>query len=196
MDMQLALLLTSVAVSVVAWSVVTTVYIWPALEPKPWRDAVRPILLLHAFRFVGLAFLIPGVVSPDLPLEFARPAAFGDLAAALLALLNPLHAADTSDENSQPVRHEIKIKDREVQLDSNVIRVTQGDDVELVWSSDEPVELHLHGYDIALEITADEPGTMSFNARATGRYPVTSHGFGGEHGHGHQTLLYVEVYPD
>src|SRR5262249_5767647 len=39
------------------------------------------------FRFIGLAFLVPGVVSPDLPGGFARPAAYGDLIAAVLALL-------------------------------------------------------------------------------------------------------------
>jgi hypothetical protein len=42
---------------------------------------------LHSFRFIGLAFLVPGVISPDLPGAFARPAAYGDLIAALLALL-------------------------------------------------------------------------------------------------------------
>jgi hypothetical protein len=42
---------------------------------------------LHSFRFVGLAFLVPGVVSPDLPAAYARPAAYGDLATAILALL-------------------------------------------------------------------------------------------------------------
>ena len=36
---------------------------------------------------MGLAFLIPGVVSPDLPAAFAAPAAYGDLIAAVLALL-------------------------------------------------------------------------------------------------------------
>jgi hypothetical protein len=34
-----------------------------------------------------LAFLVPGVVSPDLPDAFARPAAYGDLATSMLALL-------------------------------------------------------------------------------------------------------------
>src|SRR5262249_26133098 len=42
---------------------------------------------LHSFRFVGLSFLVPGVVSPDLPAAFARPAAYGDLASTILALL-------------------------------------------------------------------------------------------------------------
>jgi hypothetical protein len=45
------------------------------------------VVLLHAFRFVGLAFLVPGVVSPELPTAFACPAAYGDFATALLALL-------------------------------------------------------------------------------------------------------------
>jgi hypothetical protein len=34
-----------------------------------------------------LAFLVPGVVSADLPGAFARPAAYGDLTTAILALL-------------------------------------------------------------------------------------------------------------
>jgi hypothetical protein len=50
------------------------------------REAVLPILVLHSFRFIGLAFLRPGVVSPQLPMAFARPAAFGDLITAALAL--------------------------------------------------------------------------------------------------------------
>jgi hypothetical protein len=49
-------------------------------------DALRPLLVLHAFRFIGLAFLVPGVVPPDLPLAFARDAAYGDIVAAILAL--------------------------------------------------------------------------------------------------------------
>ena len=51
-------------------------------------DALRPILVLHTFRFLGLAFLVPGVVSPDLPPAFADAAAFGDIIAAILALLS------------------------------------------------------------------------------------------------------------
>jgi hypothetical protein len=39
------------------------------------------------FRFVGLSFLVPGVVSTSLSPDFARPAAYGDLAAALLAII-------------------------------------------------------------------------------------------------------------
>ena len=66
---------------------VTARYIWPELSARPRADALRPLLLLHCFRFVGLAFLVPGVVSPNLPASFAGPAAYGDLLAAVLALL-------------------------------------------------------------------------------------------------------------
>ena len=80
----------SVAFSLLAWGVVTQQYIWPMLRHQPRENALRAILTFHAFRFIGLAFLLPGVVSPELPLAFARPAAYGDLAAAILALLGLL----------------------------------------------------------------------------------------------------------
>jgi hypothetical protein len=77
----------SVAFSFVAWSLVARDFVWPALNDRSRADALRPLLILHSFRFVGLSFLIPGVVSPDLPVAFAAPAAYGDLVAMLLALL-------------------------------------------------------------------------------------------------------------
>ncbi len=80
----------SVAFSFIAWGVVAARYIWPELRDKPRADALRPILILHSFRFLGLIFLVPGVVSPDVPLAFAQPEAYGDLIAASLALLSLL----------------------------------------------------------------------------------------------------------
>jgi hypothetical protein len=80
----------SIAFGCVAWGTVTARYIWPALRLRQRIDALRPLLILHTFRFVGLAFLVPGVVSPDLPRAFATSAAFGDIVAATLALLSLL----------------------------------------------------------------------------------------------------------
>ena len=51
----------SVAFSFVAWSLVTRDFVWPALNGRSRADALRPLLILHSFRFVGLSFLIPGV---------------------------------------------------------------------------------------------------------------------------------------
>ena len=78
----------SIGFSLVAWGIVTSRYVWPRLRLLPGSVALRPILVLHSFRFIGLAFLVPGVVSPELPSAFARSAAFGDIVAATLALLS------------------------------------------------------------------------------------------------------------
>src|SRR5215813_9133796 len=77
----------SVAFGLVVWGVVAWNYIWPALSERPSPESLKPILLLHAFRFLGLAFVVPGVVSPELPAAFAQPVAYGDLISAILALL-------------------------------------------------------------------------------------------------------------
>src|SRR6516225_10830531 len=52
---------TSVAFGFIAWAVVTNLYIWPQLRTRSRVDALRPLLVLHAFRFIGLSFLVPGV---------------------------------------------------------------------------------------------------------------------------------------
>ena len=80
--------LVSIAFSFVAWGMVAKRYIWPRLRPLPRAEALRPLLILHSFRFLGIAFLIPGVVSLQLPPAFAHAAAYGDLIAATLALLS------------------------------------------------------------------------------------------------------------
>ena len=77
----------SVVLSTIVWAIVARSYVWPSLRAMPQAEALKPILLLHSFRFVGLSFLLPGVVSTDLPAAFAVPAAYGDIATALLALV-------------------------------------------------------------------------------------------------------------
>jgi hypothetical protein len=77
----------SIAFGFIAWGIVAKRYIWPNLRHRPQAEALRPLLILHSFRFIGLAFLVPGVVSADLPSAFAHSAAYGDIVAATLALL-------------------------------------------------------------------------------------------------------------
>ena len=90
MPQQMILFFVSIAFSFIAWGVVASRYIWPKLRFRQRADALRPLLILHSFRFIGLAFLVPGVVSPDLPPAFAHAAAYGDITAAMLALLSLL----------------------------------------------------------------------------------------------------------
>jgi hypothetical protein len=78
----------SIAFAFIAWGIVAKQYIWPKLRLLPRTEALRPLLILHSFRFEGLAFLVPGVVSPDLPSAFAHSAAYGDIIAATLALVS------------------------------------------------------------------------------------------------------------
>jgi hypothetical protein len=80
----------SIAFGFIAWGIVARRYIWPKLRLQRRAEALRPLLILHSFRFMGLAFLVPGVVSPELPSAFAHAAAYGDVAAAILALLSLL----------------------------------------------------------------------------------------------------------
>lgn len=78
----------SIFSALVAWGIFANRYFWPNFRSLPRADALRPILILHSFRFEGLAFLVPGVVSPELPLGFAHAAAYGDFVAATLAVLS------------------------------------------------------------------------------------------------------------
>jgi hypothetical protein len=90
MPQQMIWFFTSITFSLIAWGIVTARYIWPELRLRQRAEALRPLLILHSFRFIGLSMLVPGVVSPDLPAAFAHPAAFGDIIAAILALVSLL----------------------------------------------------------------------------------------------------------
>jgi hypothetical protein len=71
----------------VPWLLASGAYIWPRLRTMGRVDAQRFIATLHSFRFFGLVFLVPGVVGPNLPADFATFAAYGDFATGVLAML-------------------------------------------------------------------------------------------------------------
>ena len=73
--------------SLIVYALIARWYVAPWLAGLPLERALAPLLFLHAFRHLGLVFLVPTVVGPVLQPEFAVPAAYGDLLAALLALL-------------------------------------------------------------------------------------------------------------
>ncbi len=78
----------TVAFGLLAWSVFAFQYLWPTMSKRERTDALRPILVLHSFRYIGLVALIPGVVAPELASTvFARGLAYGDLVSAILALI-------------------------------------------------------------------------------------------------------------
>ena len=77
----------NVLMSFVAFGIVTSTYIWPRLRTARREEALIALTVPHTFRFIGLSFLITGVVSSSLPLRFSFPAAYGDLFASILAVL-------------------------------------------------------------------------------------------------------------
>jgi hypothetical protein len=80
----------SILMSFLAYGIVTKLYIWPWLRVVPREDALIALVVPHTFRFIGLSFLVPGVVSPSLSPDFAAPTAYGDLVAAVLAVIATL----------------------------------------------------------------------------------------------------------
>ena len=75
-------------------------YLLPRLNQIRPQTVLLPVLLLHSFRHLGLMFLSRGATYPGIPPQFARPAAFGDLLAALLALASFLWWPEISEAAS------------------------------------------------------------------------------------------------
>src|SRR3954447_24125361 len=78
---------TQLVLGYVAWLLCFGAYILPWLRSMDRVAAQRAIATLHSFRFFGLVFILPGIVSPSLPAGFAVFAAWGDFATGVLAML-------------------------------------------------------------------------------------------------------------
>src|SRR5205085_5708709 len=78
---------THLVLGYVAWLLCFGAYILPWLRSMDRVAAHRAIATLHSFRFFGLVFILPGVVSPNLPAGFAVFSAYGDFATGVLAML-------------------------------------------------------------------------------------------------------------
>jgi hypothetical protein len=109
----------------------------------------------------------------------------------MLAALLALHACLAQ---GQVRSFDIPIAERRVAPAQRVLRATEGERVELRWSADEALVLHLHGYDIEARVAPGEPAVTAFTARLTGRFPVAIHGERGTK-HSHRALLHVEIHP-
>ncbi|HEX2725018.1 MAG TPA: hypothetical protein VHN20_04265 [Beijerinckiaceae bacterium] len=95
-------------------------------------------------------------------------------------------------------RFDLAMKGGELAPQWRTLRVKQGDAVELRWTSDHPLNLHLHGYDIELRVNPGEPAIMAFKAADAGRFGLTTVRAGGANTRSHQhggRVLYLEVHP-
>ena len=81
------ILTINLALSTLVFWVAAKLYVLPKLHDYEPRTILLPILLLHSLRHLGLMFLAPGATYPGIPPQFTHPAAFGDLLAAVLAMI-------------------------------------------------------------------------------------------------------------
>ena len=86
MDVQ-AIFALQFLMSLVVWGSLAYWLLAPWLEKKSVNEALFFLTVPHAFRHIGMVFLIPGVVARPLPEAFAAPAAYGDLLTGVLAFL-------------------------------------------------------------------------------------------------------------
>ena len=93
----------------------------------------------------------------------------------------------------------VEIRKGEVSETSKVIKTFQETDLTLILTSDQPVVLHLHGYDIIAKVPKSGKALMKLNTFATGRFPIKMHLSAEDHQGNAQherTLFYLEVHPN
>jgi hypothetical protein len=84
---EMNILAVNLLFSTLVFWVAARIYVLPKLPELRPQVILPPILLLHAFRHLGLMFLAPGATYAGIPPLFAYPAAYGDLIAACLAVV-------------------------------------------------------------------------------------------------------------
>jgi hypothetical protein len=106
--------------------------------------------------------------------------------------------AGSADVSAADLVFDIKIEHGRVPDTMHLMRVHEGDGVRLRWTSDRPLVLHLHGYDLEHRVAVGAVTEFAFTAYATGRFPIEIHGAGAGAGnavHGDAPLAIIEVYP-
>ena len=64
-------------ISLLVYALIAKWYAAPWLAKKPIHLALIALIFPHAFRHLGLVFLVPGLVAEPLPNSFAFAAAYG-----------------------------------------------------------------------------------------------------------------------
>ena len=87
----------SILMSLLSSAVVAVLFAWPWLRARNIEQALIWLVAPHMFfRFMGISFLVPGVVSGSLPKTWAVPAGYGDFIAGILAIIATAAMAETA----------------------------------------------------------------------------------------------------
>ncbi len=82
-----AILGLQLSVSALAAGLIFFRYVLPYLAKQPFERAILPMLLVQAYRFLGLTLLVSGQASASIPQDALTQMALGDYLSAVTALL-------------------------------------------------------------------------------------------------------------
>ncbi len=74
-----------------------------------------------------------------------------------------------------PQTREFDLKIRDGAIVPSEVTVAEGDRVVLRITTDSPLEVHVHGYDLEQEVSPGESAELSFKAKLTGRFEIENH---------------------
>jgi heme/copper-type cytochrome/quinol oxidase subunit 2 len=101
---------------------------------------------------------------------------------ALIGLIGLFFLLRPDDAPGGPRERDVEASIEGGVMEPSEVVVGEGDEVTLRVTSEEAVELHVHGYDLEEEVEPDEPATLSFEAEETGRFGIEDHETGEELG--------------
>ena len=96
----------------------------------------------------------------------------------VLVALGALFAVLRPDEPDGPAADALRERTIQLAVEAGAMspdEVGEGDRVKRLLTSDELIEVHLHGYDLEREIEPGETTTLSFEADLTGRFEIKGH---------------------
>jgi hypothetical protein len=104
-------------------------------------------------------------------------------------------ALPAASQAQEVKRFDLALKAGALPKAQQTIKVKQGDQVELKWTTDQPMRIHLHGYDITITVKPSEPTVTAITAKIPGRFSAeklqdkpSGHHHGGK-------IFYLEVHP-
>ena len=122
---------------------------------------------------------------------FARPGTRFTYSARTL-LIAALLGAGNANAHAEDHVFKLQIHSEVPTSKPAVLAVRQNDQVVLLVSSDKPVQVHLHGYDIESNVVPNVVTSLRFTATATGRFPIEIHS---REPLKQRPLAYLEVRP-
>ena len=84
-------------------------------------------------------------------------------------------APESSDLEEEMQEEVVAVAINEGTMSPPEVTVYEGNQVNLLITSDRPIELHLHGYDLTEEVEPGETADLSFEATDTGRFEIEDH---------------------